>query len=556
MTPTKIFNKKTLGGAYVESIGLDAGNNQIRIANSQIVLDGTNGVLFIGRPYITSSNAQPVYTSSQIYMGAIGIQATNVGATQYTAEASTGQNTTYVPTYTDIHFGTTTYTYNEETDEIEETSTPYNPETSGGYLSAISQTTVAIPTRLAYVPNQNYYAIAYADDTDNQGINASTNAYTNNGVKLEFITELDNSLPAEVADYGLSVGSCIFAPLKDLSVLGAPGHRWNIFAHNVFIDNDRAATYTYVNNNDKILQDNIVAVNDRAAEALEAAAAAQNTANSGLANANKALRQIKGLTIKTITRDGNMAGTGSYLSQTAWIVTRNNGDTFTFETFYWPNTSHGHAITITPDNGALKASSGAPILAGESEQTSTAIFSSTGATMSESDGTVTLSITVAGATATPSFNMANTNFYRSHAYAGFGIGPANVIGSTTAWDSSVTWSSSDRHLKTNYTIMSIDETVVASGTIDVVADKAYKAGWADAITHAKATASINAAEAELKGEASVDQTGGAWRYKKNDDGTYANAVYCYTGYTLNDSHYAAIKTAATINWDNVQTSPW
>jgi len=81
-------------------------------------------------------------------------------------------------------------------------------------------------------------------------------------------------LPSDVADYGLSVGSCIFAPLKDLSVLGAPSHRWNIFAHNVFIDNDRAATYTYVNNNDKILQDNIVAVNDRAAEALEAAAAA------------------------------------------------------------------------------------------------------------------------------------------------------------------------------------------------------------------------------------------------------------------------------------------
>ena len=555
MTPTKIFNKKTLNGTYVESIGLDAGNNQIRVANSQIVLDGTNGVLFIGRPYITSSNAQPVYTSSQIYMGAIGIQATNVGATQYTAEASTGSNTTYVPTYTDIHFGTTTYTYNEETDEIEETSTPYDPTTSGGYLQPIYQTSVAIPTRLAHVPNQNYYAIAYADDSQNQGINASTSAYTNNGIKLEFITELDNSLPSGVADYGLSVGSCIFAPLKDLSVLGAPSHRWNIFAHNVFIDNDRAATYTYVNNNDKILQDNIVAVNDRAAEALEAAAAAQNTANSGLANANKALKQIKGLTIKTITREGSHAGE-SHLSQTKWTVTRNNGETFEFETYWWPNTSHGHAITITAENGALKTSSGTPIMANASESTSAAIFSSTSATMSETNGTVSLSITVAGATATPSFDMANTNFYRKHAYAGFGIGTANVIGSTTAWDSTVTWSSSDRHLKTNYTIMSIDETVLASGTIEVVADKAYKAGWEAAITHAKATAQINAAVAELQGDVSVEQTGGAWRSKKNADGTYASAVYCYKGYDLTDNHKAVIKTAATINWSNVQTSPW
>jgi hypothetical protein len=87
-----------------------------------------------------------------------------------------------------------------------------------------------------------------------------------------------------------------------------------------------------------------------------------------LANANKALKQIKGLTIKTITREGSHAGESS-TSQTKWTVTRNNGETFEFETYWWPNTSHGHAITITADNGALKTSSGTPIMANASEST-------------------------------------------------------------------------------------------------------------------------------------------------------------------------------------------
>jgi hypothetical protein len=87
MNSTKIWNMKSLQNVgVIESIALDAALNQIRIASSQIVLDGTNGVLFIGRPGMdpSSSTSGPTsYTSALMLMGGVGIQAKTQGVSTY-----------------------------------------------------------------------------------------------------------------------------------------------------------------------------------------------------------------------------------------------------------------------------------------------------------------------------------------------------------------------------------------------------------------------------------------------------------------------------------------
>jgi hypothetical protein len=85
-------------------------------------------------------------------------------------------------------------------------------------------------------------------------------------VKIEFLTELNAGTTTDYS-IGQFAGSCIVTPLSSYSLLGAPGHVWNVFARTVYLEKstggfDRAVPYSYVDANDKILQDNIIAVNE------------------------------------------------------------------------------------------------------------------------------------------------------------------------------------------------------------------------------------------------------------------------------------------------------
>ena len=74
-----------------EGIALDSENHQIRLHGSDIVLDGTNGVIFMGKVEVSNvvddqGNNHKVYsynTNSHLVMSNINITATTVGATRY-----------------------------------------------------------------------------------------------------------------------------------------------------------------------------------------------------------------------------------------------------------------------------------------------------------------------------------------------------------------------------------------------------------------------------------------------------------------------------------------
>ena len=164
------------------------------------------------------------------------------------------------------------------------------------------------------------------------------------------------------------------------------------------------------------------------------------------------------------------------------------------ESAMFAGVNHRHNCTLQINSGSLEATVGE--LTGSSPTTSSAlIFDSNRMKFSESNGKISLTLTIAGKTATKNFNMASTNFYQTHAFGSLDVS----AGSSNAATFKVT-SLSGATLKTLTSSLkldtgnkkvnqSVDGTTVASISVSDVynagytqgetagEEAGYKAGW-------------------------------------------------------------------------------
>ncbi len=312
-----------------EYIALDSANHQIRLSNSQMVLDGKKGVLYIGNKIIFNEQA---YTKGAIYLARVGLVGLTTGSTTFDTNLSAITLTTQLTQYTNIEFA---YTDNDENAEFTgsirttEQRDPGSLEQAGGaYLVRIETSTIPENRRLNLI-NNTIAAESYPDkfdvglfvDANNPTIdNANVPNFTQYGIRVEFLNNIRNKSgqyaytsatnpsfttaysDAEIAAVGYTNGACILMPLKNGSSLGMPGKRWNIYANYVQIGNSFAATLEQVYENDNRLQNNIIRVN-------QATAAAFKKACQALAAAMSALARIKRIVTGTATEaDGQAWG--------------------------------------------------------------------------------------------------------------------------------------------------------------------------------------------------------------------------------------------------------
>ena len=117
------------------------------------------------------------------------------------------------------------------------------------------------------------------------------------------------------------------------------------------------------------------------------------------------------------------AGLVSYLGG-AISYSAINGISFAIERAVTMASTHYHIITVEADGGSLTATSSATTE--KTAATACEIFSSDNMSFSESGGTITLSVTVAGATSTKTFNMAATKFHTDAVAAAYAKGKSDA----------------------------------------------------------------------------------------------------------------------------------
>lgn len=604
--PSSIYIRRNgvIGSSgWVYSIHLDGANNQITLANSQIVLDGTNGVIFIGRPEVNNDEVMMCTTDSHLVMSNINITAHTVGVTQYSSEIIGGSSIVELVT-TATTYGSQNYTwdgsgsaaeiiyeevldlsgnphdlgYYERSNGVYIITTDTEAVAGKKYYQAIAGSNVihgqssvwqitapefVEATAQSITYDAGFYTICYdqSELLDVPRINSNSQPIVDGhgGVGIAFTNTSNNYGQYPIAFYPFAYNSQLGIDVKIGNDITK--YRWNILATVITADTgiyiedaegnrDPVVTYSQfklaIDKINASIEELTSSVDQNAKDTAEAI----RLARQALAKANESIKQSI-VSMSWAVDAGQTTGTGTTSLKLQY--TRVSGATEqTTNTVLLATGNHSHSSYIKVQDGSVSISVGTVNAAGGGgyDQSTGTVIPSTGGdsaggniwngswTVTSSDGTITAKTTIAGKEGTLTFNIADTTYYKQHAYGSYSIGTYNTTGKTYP-----------------LTITAIDGSTKLVDAADISAQDAYNAGWADAIAHAKAKAKINGATAKLTGSATVTGNNGAYRHYKRTDGTYADAVYCYTSYTLNDTHAAAIDTQATINWSDVKTAP-
>lgn len=452
-----------------ELIALDATKHQIRLYGSQIVLDGTNGIVFIG-----AKDYGDNHTNGLIRLASYFIYGRSEGISfQYGMGGKAEEAVN-----------------NAATGQIE----------WEGYVPAdgteIGET---------YISQGNYInAFNYATHEYNSG---NIGVFKGNRLKIyekreyQYGNECGIYLDTGYTEGNVNSCNAWLYPVSptphngkiSIGFLGNWDHRWDLYAGQVlaremFLVDEldpnwegehyvRVATETYVANLTNNIYSSLVRVDTATAECLK-------IAKRGLAAANTALKScIKSISITN--SDGATAG--QYTIYGTATTVGNGSIPIQIGSLY--GLGHTHSNTLAKGNpGYIKLTNGVGTLSGSGASSSQGgsanqgnnqgiqIFSANGVKVSPSEGgTITIEVTVADQKSSDSFNIADTKFYKEHAYSGNSIGAYNATTKTYDID-----------------IIAVDGTTLTTITVNAAA--AYWAGKFAARTYAETHKSTNCSQ--------------------------------------------------------------
>lgn len=278
-------------------------------------------------------------------------------------------------------------------------------------------------------------------------------------------------------------------------------------------------------------------VNNATAKAMKKASDAMSTAQKANTKAIEALNKIKdtavtSIKLETIASRGGFKGIRAVGYNAAGdAVTETDGGGAVFAEI------HRHQDTLEPKDGALTLSSGA--VCAPDYNTSCTIFLGSPAISfnAAADGTITFSITIAQRTGTKTFNMADTNFYQSHAVSAVkleGTGSYVVANAYSLNDKKIA-SINDEMIVTGSNATSIVKVGGASLSVGYLYTNGFNAGktvaqsqltaqynqgWNDCIDNMNSVSAVK----------DVTNKGYATLYEKNSDGTYTSLGRHYWRY--------------------------
>lgn len=370
-----------------EGIALDADNHQIRLHGSDIVIDGTSGIIFMGKP---ATDGVTYSTNSHLIMSNINITSQTVGVTSYQATAAGSAAFIQVDTQDDTKGHDWAYsdllsaiTYGDGGGSVDPGSASSNTIRGTTVVKEITTTSAAISDNTINY-NQGYYTICY-NQTDPQGVPGNIPTIAGSGgVGIAFS----------------SSGKVAFYPFVDDSQLGftlnSIKYRWNIYASYVtasavYIEDslgnrDPVVTKGPFDSAISALNASISNLADTCDQNAQDTAYALSVAQQALTKANSAI----GLAVKEVSVD-DVAAAGGFKGMKI-TVTRMNSQTVESNSFVFTEI-HRHQIEdIEVSNGKLKFKIGAVTAAGGQNTASPIIFSSQTATISGASGTQDINI--------------------------------------------------------------------------------------------------------------------------------------------------------------------
>ena len=296
------------------NIVLDAANNQIKTSNGAFILDGNSGTLRLNANYNDSnhSNVGLVYLAEYLLMGR-----------------------------------TVTETLSYSNSKLKGEDTAENRAISGGLSDNYGWATVGVGGKsIATYSNGLISNLNYSLDS------ARTNY-------LQFLDAGHNYDGGAILASGLKTGSSntadvatIFYPVKDGSVLGLQGHRWNLMAENIDANLINAGAVNGVKmyeNMERLATQ--VWVTDALAELWNAIADVSNKAGQAVASGKA----------QTVTAVGLIAGTtyGPFGITMSVSVTKGNGSLIFDQKDI--NLSHGHTLDGSFSEGKFTCTIGGAI---------------------------------------------------------------------------------------------------------------------------------------------------------------------------------------------------
>lgn len=501
--------------SWVYSIHLDGANNQITLADSQIVLDGTNGVIYIGRPAFNNVNSalpSAFTTDSHLIMSNINITATTVGVTQYEATTIDGSSTIVMTTTQENGADGVTagsswkYTANG----IVEVTTDDDPGTSVGsglgendlydvsdgvvrgrsiIYKAISSTT-APNDEGSIVYDGGFYTICYAQAEPLAVPNASMLIGGGGGFGIAFSTrdlrigvypfENDSQLGfssynndgTRYQDYRWNIGATAIVATKGIWIEDSAGNRDPVVCKAAF-------DYVIADINNSL--DNLgAATGKNAKDTAYALSVAQNALNRANKALNKAIIDIK-YSVSVFAEPG----------VNLFKITATQKDGTVLETEDWWAAGRTHRHDLSMSGGQLIIGGPNSNVVGDSQQT---VFSGNDAISfsASADGKISFGITIADKFGTKDFNMADTAFYKAHAIKTVAIeavsaGSASVHAHVTHLDDT-TQDYSTQTLAVDVqnkkvTLGSTGAEIDCSGIYNYGHEMGYKAGFAKAVSN-------------------------------------------------------------------------
>lgn len=504
-----------------EGIALDAANHQIRLHGSDIVIDGQSGIIFMGKP--TTLDGSSYSTNSHLIMSNVNITSQTVDVTTYESSAAGSAAFIQISTtddyigqdwsYTD--FGTAVEYGDDDGSTVEQGDAEAGKIRGRTAIKSITTTSGTInSTTINY--DKGYYTICYNQST---------------------VTDVPGEIPTIAGGGGVGIAfststKVAFYPFTDDSQLGFAlngiKYRWNIYASyitasGIYVEDSSGTRIPVVTKDafDAAISeieaslDNLAnTCNNNAADT----AYALSVARQALAKANSAIAKA----INDITVDAEDQGNGM-----EWYVitlsTIGSGEIATGQTrdIFAAHANHTHAYTCEIADGSLTFGLGT-VTAGNQNM----VIDDEDQTIwdgeinfSESGGTISLELTIAGLTGSDSFDMTGTTFYKQHAYGAYSVGIYNA--STKSYP---------------LTVYSQDASVKLLET-DVVATTAYNQGWRDAAarfsrsgdTVSGPSATPGGTDRSYTASISGGGSGSAW--------ATVGGSYIFDGYQISSSDY-------------------
>lgn len=268
-----------------------------------------------------------------------------------------------------------------------------------------------------------------------------------------------------------------------------------------------------------------------------ATASAMSTANRALSKANKALTAVKDtavtqIKLETIAAAGGFKGIRAVGYNAAGkAVTETDGSGAAFAEI------HRHEDTLQAKDGTLTLTSGA--VCAPDYHTNCTIFGGDSAIsfIPATNGIITFSITIAQQKGSKTFNMADTNFYQSHAVSAVkleGTGSYVVANAYSLNDKKIA-SINDEMIVTGSNATSIVKVGGASLSVGYLYTNGFNAG--KTVAQAQLTARYNQGWNDcidnmnsVSAVKDVTNKGYATLYEKNSDGTYTSLGRHYWRY--------------------------